>query len=160
EGRRDSARAVVAGATDDAGRFWRAALRPPAERVIAEREWREVASRPGFGFYAVAARESLGIAGWNGEVARDGCPHRAACASLDQAFDLAAIGAADEAMTILGRWASSAAADGRLSETDSTSSPAGNSAAARADIGSGDDDAPPNDPVGQAGEPPTAGETQ
>jgi soluble lytic murein transglycosylase-like protein/tetratricopeptide (TPR) repeat protein len=135
EGRRDSARAVLAGAEDDAGRFWRATLRPRSERAAAEAEWRALASRPGYGFYAVAARESLQARGWTGAVARDGCGHREACAPLDRARELAAVGAADDAVAVLLKWAAAAAADARLIEPRDLAA----SAASEAERAGGDD---------------------
>ena len=115
----DSALVAWRGVAGDGPAFWRAVVLraaraqgpDPAARVAdslartgggADSLFRVLARRPGYGFYRMAARESLGVRGWSGEIAP-------AAVRLDQgvwlAHQLSALGASDEALRVLDRWA-------------------------------------------------------
>jgi soluble lytic murein transglycosylase len=103
-GRADSARVVWALATDEASRFWRAIAGRAAERAASDSVLATIAARPGYSFYAVAARETLGLSAWPGRVAEDSCG-AAGCAVVRAAQALAAAGAGEEALFLIARWA-------------------------------------------------------
>ncbi len=63
---------------------------------------RALARAPGYGFYRMAARESLGIRGWSGEIAQ---PAVRLEAGVWLAQQLSALGATDDALRVLDRWA-------------------------------------------------------
>jgi len=53
----------------DPARFWRAIVLRPTRRREADSLLAVLASRPGYSFYTVVARESLGVRGWPGAAA-------------------------------------------------------------------------------------------
>src|SRR5207249_3148909 len=73
EGNRDSAGVWFERSASIAARFWGAVLMRSRDRVTADSLLRVVAGLPGYDFYSVAARETLGLRGWPGAVASDSC---------------------------------------------------------------------------------------
>ncbi|HET7224768.1 MAG TPA: transglycosylase SLT domain-containing protein [Candidatus Eisenbacteria bacterium] len=61
-GRHARAESLLAGTTDDAGRFWSSVLLRGSDRAAGDSALRALAMQPGFGWYRVLARDSLGIA--------------------------------------------------------------------------------------------------
>jgi len=162
-GRPDSARRWVRG-DGDAASFWRAVLTRRVDRRAGDSLLRRVALRPGYTFHRVAARETLGIAPWTGQVAVPACDADG-CARLSLAAGLAGVGADDEALRVLYRWAADHpnASPGAWLEAARVAHRAGrvptailyarNAAAA---AGQADSDADPLDPAdGDAADPPT-----
>jgi len=106
EGHRDSALAWFARGADSGARFWRGVLLRERGAAAGDSLLREIAAEPGYDFYSVAARETLGVRGWPGEVlVRDACPGGVLCEPLELARDLAALGAHEDARRVLDRWA-------------------------------------------------------
>jgi soluble lytic murein transglycosylase-like protein len=75
-----------------------------ALEAAADSSLARLALRPGYSFYRVVARDSLGVRGWPGGVARDTCETGGGCAAIRTARTLAAAGASDEALLLLARW--------------------------------------------------------
>ncbi len=114
----DSALVAWSGVPGDGPAFWRAAVLRAARSLRgnpnarladslargggADSLFRSLARAPGYGFYRMAARESLGVRGWSGQLA-------AAAARLDHgvwlAQQMSALGAVDDALRVLDRWA-------------------------------------------------------
>jgi len=102
-GRPDSARAWLGG-DDEVALFWRGVLERRRDRRAGDSLLRIVAMRPGYTFHRVAARESVGTSTWPGAVAAPGCAGDG-CGKLALAEGLAEIGADEEALRVLHRWA-------------------------------------------------------
>ena len=113
EGQVDSAAARWEGDASEPAMFWsavagralaRAGRDTAARRVIETRAasaLRTVAARPGYNFYRVAARETLGTRGWPGAgVMAVGPGPRA----VEAARTLASLGSTAEAASLLSRW--------------------------------------------------------
>lgn len=100
-GRADSAAACWAAAVGEDARFWLGvARRALGDTLGGDSLLRSLAAAPGYGFYRAAARDTLGLAGWGGAgIARPA----ETCEAADAASELAAVGAADEAATLLSR---------------------------------------------------------
>lgn len=109
----DSALGRWRSASGEAAEFWRAgALRELARRLPpggardllgreADSTLRGVAARPGYVFYRVAARDTLGLRGWVADsLTRAGDPDP----PVSAARTLVAIGASQEAQVLLSRW--------------------------------------------------------
>jgi soluble lytic murein transglycosylase-like protein len=101
----EAARAWWRRAGGENARFWLAlSLRqsgaPAGDSLLAT-----LAKKPGYGWYRAVARESLGWRGWNRAIAPEACADSAACAALAEARVLVALGLADDARTLLERWA-------------------------------------------------------
>ena len=96
--------------------FWRAVLArsaggDSAARVRADASLAAIAARPGYGFYRVAARDTLGVRGWSpasGASATIKCWHLPR--ELELARALMVLGDADAALLVLQRWSTSSAA--------------------------------------------------
>ncbi len=97
----EGALAAWRNADPDGRRFWTAVTVRPHERAAADSLLRELAREPGYAFYRMAARETLGVTGWPDTVA-------AAATRPDPGVRLAslllAIGARDDAIRVLDRW--------------------------------------------------------
>jgi soluble lytic murein transglycosylase-like protein len=91
--------------------FWRAVIQRGTARDDADQALADIARRPGFTFYRTAARETLGVRGWSGNVTPPACGSDSACATLGLVRDLLGLGATDEAMLILQRWSADRSAD-------------------------------------------------
>jgi tetratricopeptide (TPR) repeat protein len=98
----EGARAWFQRADSEEGLFWRAAVEP--NRVRADSLRRLLAGRPGFGFYATAARESLGtgVVAWTITPPAERPP-----LAIHQASRLVALGATEDALKLLERWRAS-----------------------------------------------------
>jgi soluble lytic murein transglycosylase-like protein len=98
-GHADSAAACWSAAAGEDARFWLGvARRALGDTLGGDSLLRSLAAAPGYGFYRAAARDTLGLAGWGGvSVARAA----ETCESAGAAGELAAVGAADEAATLL-----------------------------------------------------------
>lgn len=112
-GARDTALAHWAGAVGEPARFWEAvALRDRArrpggrasERARADSLLAALAARPGYRFHRSAARETLGVRGWHGEVAAAQCRDSIVCAVLGAAQQLVAMGDTLDGLALLQRW--------------------------------------------------------
>jgi soluble lytic murein transglycosylase-like protein len=90
-GVRDSAVDAWRADTSSACRFWRGAVARRGDAATGDSLLRTVAILPGYGFYETAARESLGVRGWPGAVARDSCPADVSGEALALARDLVVI---------------------------------------------------------------------
>lgn len=113
-GARDRARAHWALGTSEPARFWEGvALRDRARRVPGRSADRvrgdsllaSIAARPGYRFHRAAARETLGVRGWHGEVAESACSDSVHCRVLATARTLVAEGDTLDATALLQRWA-------------------------------------------------------
>jgi soluble lytic murein transglycosylase len=110
-------------AEGEAFEFWRAVLerraaRDSSARDRADRVLASIATRPGYGFYRVAARDTLGVRGWPGvALAGDTCRPRPA--ALELAAALLALGDAGGSMLVLQRWSASGTGTGVGSDTAS-----------------------------------------
>jgi soluble lytic murein transglycosylase-like protein len=92
------------GIDTEPARFWSAVVRRGRDRAAADSALARIASLPGYGFYRACARETLGVRGWPGDVARDSCVVDSVCAPLATVRDLLAANAVEEAMLTLNRW--------------------------------------------------------
>jgi len=113
-GASDSALAHWAGASGESARFWQGvALRDRArrdptrvvDRVRGDSLLAWLAARPGYRFHRSAARETLGVRGWHGEVAPATCRDSVHCRVLAAVRALAASGDTLDALALLQRWA-------------------------------------------------------
>jgi len=108
-GRRDSALAMWSRSDEEEARFWRAVVirreagADTAANARAERTLRALAERPGYSFYGVAARETLGLAAPRVETRVDEAGFDDPALRL--AARLAALGQGDDAGLVLDRWA-------------------------------------------------------
>ena len=91
------------GARGEAFEFWRAII-GRADSAPADSVLRAIAARPGYGWYRVAARETLAVRGWRDFVPAPDTLSRSATPALDLAEDLAALGEAADASLVLQRW--------------------------------------------------------
>ncbi len=115
----DSALIAWSGVAGDGPAFWRAvvlraarSLGADARSVVADSVarsgggadslFRMLARAPGYGFYRMAARESLGVKGWSGEIAPSATRLEPGVWLAQQ---LSALGATDDALRVLDRWA-------------------------------------------------------
>ena len=117
------------GVRGEAFEFWRGVVerRAPgdsAQRAHADSALAAIATRPGYGFYRVAARETLGVAGWAPPSALTTvrCPGEPAAFGLCRA--LLVLGDADAAMLVLQRWSNLAeTADAPATDADALDCP-------------------------------------
>ncbi len=100
-GARDSARTWFVRGRGEGARFWAAMLLRPQAIMVADTTLRILAHTPGYSFYAIAARESLGLGGWPG--VRTPRPDTLSGA-LDLAARLIATGEIDDGVSVLDRW--------------------------------------------------------
>jgi len=89
------------GRSTEAARFWRAVAARGADRSASDLALDSLARLPGYGFYRMAARETLEVRGWPGTLAHaSDTPVQA----VRLAAALLALGARDEAVRVLDRW--------------------------------------------------------
>ena len=108
-GQPDSACRWWRGRPDDASRFWWGiARRAAGDTAAGDSALRLVAGRVGYSFYAAAARDTLGQSGWEPgrvELAALWPLTPRYCDEVGLAWDLVAVGAAEDAALVLGRLA-------------------------------------------------------
>ncbi len=104
----DSAQAVADwnGGRGEAFDFWRAVVHATHSDSLL----RTIARRPGYGWYRVAARESLGVRGWPDVDPAADTLRRGVPAALVLAEDLAALGDSADASLVLQRWSAASVA--------------------------------------------------
>ena len=102
---------------------------------------RGLARAPGYGFYRMAARETLGVSGWTGQI-------EPSALTLDPgvwlAGQLSALGAIDDGLRVLDRWAlddprlvtANSSRAGRAAGANSTPTPSASATAITPDSGS------------------------
>ena len=106
EGERDRAAAAWQPIGTEAARFWFAVARRGGRRAESDRALAALGALPGYDFYRAAARDSLGQRGWPGQVAEEEHRHDVRRQpGFELARDLIAIGARDDALWVLSRWA-------------------------------------------------------
>lgn len=112
-GERETALERWSKASGESARFWEAtALRDRVRRgrsqtgdaARADSLYRTLAALPGYRLYRAAARESLGVRGWPGEVAVAACEDSAEAARLAAIHAVAARGNTIDAVFLLNRW--------------------------------------------------------
>src|SRR5207249_3106084 len=102
------AQASWSGASGETFEFWRAVVERGTRRAHADSVLAALAARPGYGFYSIAARETLGMGGWPGVPPAADTLGPGREPMLDLAESLAALGARDDALLVLQRWINSA----------------------------------------------------
>jgi soluble lytic murein transglycosylase len=89
--------------------FWRAIVLRRKASAIGDSLLRTIAERPGYTFYRIASRESLGVRGWPAVAAE--APSGASEPALGLAEQLTSLGLSNDAAIVLSGWA---AGDSRL----------------------------------------------
>ena len=103
-GRADKAAAWWASDSSDGARFWLGVTRRSAgDRLTGDSLLRLVAERPGYSFYRAAARETLGVRGWPGEVRPASAGVEDSCPAVRAAAELLTVGATEDAFLLLPR---------------------------------------------------------
>jgi len=95
----------------DGALFWSAVALRDSQRGVSDSLFTKLARAPGYGFYRMAARETLAATGWPGTIA---APATSPEPGIRLAAWLVALGAGDDAVRVLDRWA---LGDARLSDS-------------------------------------------
>ena len=90
------------GGPSDAFLFWRGVAARRVDRATGDSLLRMTAEMPGYAFYRVAARETLGVRGWPPGAIGGGS--RTADLDLVLAYQLGNLGLGDEAVAVLDHW--------------------------------------------------------
>ena len=103
-GRADQAAARWESDASDGARFWLGVTRRSAgDHRTGDSLLRVVAAQPGYSFYRAAARETLGVRGWPGEVRAAPAGAEDSCPMVRAAAELLAVGATADAVLLLPR---------------------------------------------------------